>query len=95
MTFLSCVTEEIDKETRIEMAIEEKVQEFRKTELLKCINDLKRFAEMEVDSVLRIMAKQQKIDTISPPSRFTRPKQPNLNFRKFEKPTPIQVDSIN
>ena len=93
VSLIGCATEEIDKETRIQTAIEDKVVDYRKTELKRCIDGVKLKAEAEVDSVLRKMSKQQKIDTISPPSRFTRPRQPDLQFKKFEKPQPIKVDT--
>ena len=93
MVAVSCGNESPDKETRIRMALEEKVSLYRSSEYEKCINGLKDRAIAEVDSLLRIRSKTQKIDTISPPSRFSRPQRPDLTFDEFEEPQPLEIDS--
>lgn len=92
----SCDQDTPDKEQLIAEAIEVKEKEYRTTEFEKCLESYRIEAETEVDSILRIRAKTGKIDTLSPPSRFTRPERPDIPFREFQEPKPLEItpDSI-
>lgn len=92
----SCDQDVPDKEQLIVEAIATKEKEYRATEYEKCLAAYRNEAETEIDSILRIRAKTGKIDTLSPPSRFTRPERPDIPFREFQEPKPLEIspDSI-
>lgn len=89
--FVACDNDAPDKEQLIAEAIATKEKEYRAAEYEKCLATYRNEAETEIDSILRIRAKTGKIDTLSPPSRFTRPERPEIPFKEFKEPKPLEI----
>ena len=88
----SCAETAPDRDTRIQLAVEGRVEEYYNERLNNCLREYKVKAETTVDSILRIRSKTEKIDTISPPLRHNRPGKPLIHFKEFEEPKPLPID---
>ena len=88
----SCTETAPDRNTRIQLAVEELVEEYYSERLNNCLREYKVKAETTVDSILRIRSKTEKIDTISPPVRHNRPGKPLIHFKEFVEPKPLPID---
>ncbi len=75
LLFYSC-EEPRNMQAEIEMALELKTENYKRTEIARCNEDVHFAAEQYVDSLISIWVADQLIDTIKIPTKPIRPSSP-------------------
>ena len=69
----SCVTENIDREAFLEQEMEDRINRYKKDQLIDCKVEMLRDINMEVDSMMYFLVQKMKGNTDEMPQRPPRP----------------------
>ncbi|HEX5625731.1 MAG TPA: hypothetical protein VFX48_06935 [Saprospiraceae bacterium] len=83
---LQCTTSEEKTDVLVQQKLESLRAQLRLEKLNQCENGLLQEIELEADSILILMAKRTKYDSLTIPTDSIRPLQPEVHFPEYKKP---------
>ena len=91
---VSCKSKQEQTNDLVQAKLAELRTKFIEDRKNKCIEELMRTIELESDSILIVLAKQIKYDSLTIPYDSIRPDQPEIIFPKYRKPEKPGEDTL-
>ncbi|MBK6859836.1 MAG: hypothetical protein IPK91_09000 [Saprospiraceae bacterium] len=90
----SCKSKQEQTQDLVQTRFTELRKKFIEDRKTKCIEELMRKIELESDSILIVLAKRIKYDSLTIPYDSIRPDQPEITFPKYRKPEKPGEDTL-
>lgn len=92
--FTSCKSKQEQTQDLVQSRLIELRTKFIEERKTKCIEELMRKIELESDSILIVLAKRIKYDSLTIPYDSIRPELPEISFPEYRKPEKPGSDTI-
>ncbi|MBK7358422.1 MAG: hypothetical protein IPI45_10195 [Saprospiraceae bacterium] len=90
----SCKSKQEQTQDLVQTRLTELRKKFIEDRKTKCIEELMHKIELESDSILIVMAKRIKYDSLTIPYDSIRPDQPEITFPEYRKPEKPGLDTL-
>lgn len=94
ITFANCKSNQEKTNDLVQAKFAELKTKFIEERKNKCTDELMRKIELESDSILIVLAKRIKYDSLTIPYDSIRPNQPTIEFPEYRKPEKPGVDTM-